>query len=153
MGSAVSSATPSPPADAPRPARILVAEDDVPLRSLIAAALRGAGFEVVEAGDGVECVGYAQPWVFRGHQIDPPDLIVSDIRMPGWSGIEALRIFQAGAVRAPVVLMTAFGTEETHELAARLGAAHVFDKPFAIDDLVAVVRELLTLADLADHRP
>lgn len=150
MGSAVSSATPSPPADAPRAARVLVAEDDAALRGLIAAALRTAGFDVVEAGDGVECVGYAQPWVFRGRQVDAPDIIVSDIRMPGWNGLEALRIFRAGALRAPVVLMTAFGSEDTHELAARLGAAHVFDKPFAIDDLVAVVRELVALMHLAD---
>lgn len=131
-----------------RRARILVAEDDGALRALIAATLRHAGYEVVEAGDGVEAVGNAQPWIFRGRAIEPPDVIVSDIRMPGWSGLDALRILRAGAAAPPVVLMTAFGSHETHELAARLGAAHVFDKPFAVEDLVAVVDELVALLRL-----
>ena len=131
-----------------RPPRILVAEDDAALRALIATALRQAGYQVVEAGDGVEAVGNAQAWVFRGQPIEPPDVIVSDIRMPGWSGLDTLRILRAGAEAPPVVLMTAFGSHETHELAARLGAAHVFDKPFPIEDLVAVVGELVALLRL-----
>lgn len=130
------------------PARILLAEDDIALRQLIAGALRQAGYQVVEAGDGVEAVGRAQPWTFRGEPIDPPDLVVSDVRMPGWSGLDALRILRAGAAPPPIVLMTAFGSPETHDLAARLGAAYVFDKPFAVDDLVAVVGELIALRRL-----
>ncbi len=137
-----------PTAAAPPLGRVLVADDDDALRALIAAALRRDGFDVVEATSGVECVGYAQPWTFRGIPVEPPDIIVSDVRMPGWSGFEALRILRAGSSPPPVILMTAFASPEAHDLAAQLGAAHLFDKPFEIDDLVSVVRELLTLSRL-----
>lgn len=133
-----------PPAPAPR-VRVLVAEDNATLRGVVCAALRRAGYDVIEAGDGVECVGYAQPWIFRGQPVDPPDIIVSDVRMPGWSGLEALEILRAGSDPAPIILMTAFGSPDTHELAARLGASYVLDKPFQVDDLVALVGEMAAL--------
>jgi CheY-like chemotaxis protein len=141
--------TAADPTAAPPPlGRVLVADDDDALRGLIAAALRREGFDVVEATTGVECVGYAQPWTFRGNPVEPPDIIVSDVRMPGWSGFEALRILRAGSSPPPMILMTAFASPDAHDLAAQLGAAHLFDKPFEIDDLVSVVRELLTLSRL-----
>jgi CheY-like chemotaxis protein len=135
------------------PTRVLVADDNATLRRLICDALRREGFEVSEAGDGVECVGYAQPWTFRGQVIAPPDVIVSDVRMPGWDGLEALAILRAGDNPAPIILMTAFGSPETHALAAHLGAAYVLDKPFAVEDLIALVREMAALKRAADaHR-
>jgi len=63
-----------------------------------------------------------------------PDLIVSDVRMPGWSGLDLLRFLRHRRSAIPVVLITAFGDRDTHERAARLGAA-VLDKPFALADL------------------
>ena len=140
-------------AAAPAPVRVLVAEDNAALRDVVCRALRRAGYEVIEAGDGVECVGYAQPWTFRGQPIEPPDVIVSDIRMPGWSGLEALEILRAADQPAPIILMTAFGSAETHELAARLGASYVIDKPFDVDDLVALVAEMATLRRAAERTP
>jgi CheY-like chemotaxis protein len=132
------------------PARILVAEDYAALRGVVASALRRAGHEVIEAGDGVECVGYAQPWIFRGQRVEPPDVIVSDVRMPGWSGLEALEILRAGDQPPPIILMTAFGSAETHALAARLGAAYVLDKPFAVEELVQLVDEMVRLRRAAE---
>ena len=146
---------PWPPPESPRedgtpPVRVLVAEDDDALRAVLCRALRRAGYAVIEAGDGVECVGFAQPWVFRGQTVEPPDVIVSDVRMPGWSGLEALEILRAGAQTAPIILMTAFGSVETHDLAARLGASYVLDKPFEVDDLVALVGEMAALRRAAE---
>ncbi|MFN8641094.1 MAG: response regulator [Candidatus Binatia bacterium] len=133
--------------------RVLVAEDDAALRIVICARLRRAGYEVIEAGDGVECVGYGQPWSFRGQAVEPPDVIVSDVSMPGWSGLEALAILRSGAIPAPIILMTAFGSPEVHAQAARLGASYVLDKPFRVDDLVALVGELAALRRLVEADP
>lgn len=144
------SKAPTGAADAKPPVRVLIAEDNAALRDVLCRALRRAGYEVIEAGDGVECVGYAQPWVFRGRPVVPPDVIVSDVRMPGWSGLEALEILRAGDQPAPIILMTAFGSDETHALAARLGASYVLDKPFAVDDLVALVGEMAALRRAAE---
>lgn len=124
------------------PLRILVAEDDAALRGLIVAALSAAGHVVIEAATGTECIGLAQPWRFRGARVEPPDLIVSDVRMPGWSGLEALHILRAGAVDIPVILITAFGSPALHDRAAAHGAAYVLDKPFDLRELLAVIDEL-----------
>lgn len=112
------------------------------LRRLIASALRRDGYAVIEAQDGVECLGYAQPWVFRGVPVEPPDVIISDVRMPGWSGLEVLDILRAGNAALPVILITGFGSHDTHDVAQRLGAAAIFDKPFDLDDLRGAVRSV-----------
>ena len=130
-------------AAAPAPVRVLVAEDNAALRDVVCRALRRAGYEVIEAGDGVECVGYAQPWTFRGQPIEPPDVIVSDIRMPGWSGLELLTTVRDAGLRMPVILITAFGAADTHAAAGRLGATLVLDKPFEVDTLCGLVRDAL----------
>jgi two-component system response regulator (stage 0 sporulation protein F) len=126
-----------------RAVRVLLAEDDAELRAMLAALLRRDGYEVVEAGDGVECLGFAQPWIFRGAPVDPPDVIVADLNMPGWSGLEVLDILRSGNAATPVILITGFGSEDTHRLAEHLGAVAVFDKPFEVDALLAVLHGLV----------
>lgn len=122
--------------------QVLLVEDDSELRRLIASVLRRDGYEVVEARDGVEGFGAIEPLVFWDATAHGPDLIISDVRMPGWSGIDILRIARACKLAAPVILITAFGAPETHAEAHRLGAAAVFDKPFDLDDLRAAARRL-----------
>jgi DNA-binding response OmpR family regulator len=122
--------------------RILVAEDDDEMRHLLVAALRRDGYEIIEARDGTEAVGYLYPLVFGDCTAAPPDLIITDIRMPGWTGIRVLEMVRGGHVPTPVILITAFGAAETHAEARDLGAAGVFDKPFDVDDLRAAVLKL-----------
>ena len=70
-------------------------------------------------------------------------LIISDIRMPGFTGMEVLEETSRKEAFPPMILITAFGDEKTHALADELGVAAMFDKPFDMDDLLAKVRELL----------
>ena len=73
----------------------------------------------------------------------PPDVVVTDMRMPGLSGLNVLQAVRGLHLRVPVVVITAFGDAGTHEAATTAGAAVVLDKPFAIRDLLAHVNHLL----------
>ncbi|MFN8641095.1 MAG: response regulator [Candidatus Binatia bacterium] len=123
--------------------RVLVVEDDDRLRALLAAALRRTGHAVTELADGASAVDHLMPWLTGLRASPPPDAIVSDIRMPGWSGLELLTAVRDAGLRTPVILVTAFGAAETHAAAHRLGATAVVDKPFAIDALCQLVRDVL----------
>jgi CheY-like chemotaxis protein len=127
-----------------RRTRVLLAEDDPAMRSLLAWMLRRDGYDVTEAQDGVEAVAYVlASWGFGAAGRRQFNLIISDIRMPGWTGLEILAIMQVASQPTRVILITAFGSAETHEQARRLGAAAVFDKPFDFEDLRAAVSNLM----------
>ena len=116
--------------------RIVLAEDDPTMRELVALALRRDGFEVLEVADGHALARVADAVAADEIEIC---LVISDIRMPGKSGLAMLPILRRSISSPPVLLITAFGDPATHEAAERLGAAGVMDKPFEIDDLRTVV--------------
>ncbi len=125
--------------DPPPPPTVLVAEDDREMRTLLVGALRRAGFRVVEAADGQQ---------LRDRALDPvagpPDAIVTDHRMPRMTGIDALALIRRQYPELPAIVTTAFGESETHEQARALNA-RVLDKPFDLDELLAMVRDILNL--------
>ncbi|HZS38258.1 MAG TPA: response regulator [Polyangia bacterium] len=128
-------ATPEPE---PRAPRVLLAEDDAAMRDLLARTLRRHGFDVVEARSGYETL----EWLAHGIIHEPPiwfDLVISDVRMPGYDGLNILASLRQMPVHVPVILITAFGSRETHAAAARLGAFAMLDKPFDVDDLMTIV--------------
>jgi DNA-binding response OmpR family regulator len=122
--------------DSLRVGRLMLAEDNQEMRSLLASTLRNDGYEVIEARTGVELLDQIQ---FARQGEKPVDIVVADVRMPGLTGLEVLRRLQREEFTAPVILITAFGDEETHRTALDLGAAAVLDKPFDLDDLSNVV--------------
>jgi len=124
----------------PFPARLLLAEDDLELRELLAYVLREDGHEVVEARDGHELLQILSESTHRGSTFA---LVVSDVRMPGLTAFDVLGRLQRALTDTPVILITAFGDRTTHLRAQRLGACRVFDKPFDFDDLRAAVHETL----------
>jgi DNA-binding response OmpR family regulator len=117
--------------------RIVVADDDPVFRRLVALALREDGYTVVEAEDGEELVGAIERTARTGELA----AVVSDVCMPRLGGLDVLAVLRCAAWRTPVVLMTAFGEEETRAEARELGAAAVLEKPFAIDALRETVRD------------
>jgi len=119
--------------------RILLAEDDREMRSLLASALRSEGYDVTECRDGDQFVDRI---VTPSHRVDF-DLIISDVRMPAHSGLEILDAGRQLAGFPPMILITAFGSESVHSKARRLGAVAVFDKPFDVDDLMTKVAEIV----------
>ncbi|KYF93708.1 MULTISPECIES: response regulator [unclassified Sorangium] len=126
------------------PVRVLLAEDDRELRLLLATALRRDGYEVLEARDANHLLELMGDALVSGGGA-PADVVVSDIRMPGRSGLELLAGLRRDDWATPVVLITAFGDPETHAEAYRLGADAVLDKPLDVDDLRVVVQTLASM--------
>jgi DNA-binding NtrC family response regulator len=118
---------------------VLLADDDAAMRALLARALRRAGFDVLEACNGSELLerlacGFACAPRIRF------DLIISDVRMPAYDGLNILASLRQMSIAIPVILITAFGSTAAHAAAADLGAFAMLDKPFDVDDLMALVR-------------
>jgi CheY-like chemotaxis protein len=130
--------------------RVLIAEDDYEMRRLLAWSLDKKGYQVTECKDGnalMKKLGVASP--FENAQTF--DLIISDIRMPGSTGIQALKSISKFEDATPMILITAFPDDEIRKRAEQLGALAVFEKPFDINSLVAEVRRILP-AGLAGNK-
>jgi two-component system chemotaxis response regulator CheY len=123
-------------ATAARQGRILVVEDNVDSRDILAKLLRMSGFEVVSASDGAS--GYAAALK------ETPDLIITDINMPGMDGIELLRKVRLEQILqgTSVLVVTAFGGEAAHD-AVEAGADAAVAKPFDFDGFVDTVQSLI----------
>ena len=120
---------------------VLLAEDDLAFRMLLWAAFRSWGFEVIEASDGLELGAMLQSQRLGPEYGPVVDLVVSDIRRPGRSGLLALAELRERDWSTPVVLMSAFGDAAAHAEALRLGAT-LLDKPFPLAALHALVGKL-----------
>jgi DNA-binding response OmpR family regulator len=117
------------------PARLLLAEDDFELRRLLIWALSKDGYQIVEIANGSELVHRLGLSLLESGKLETLDLIITDVRMPGWSGLEVLEALRTVGCQTPVIIMTAFGDAEVHQKALNLGAACVLDKPVDLDHL------------------
>jgi two-component system, OmpR family, response regulator len=125
------------PADrSPRPpsTRILIVDDDGQIRQLLATFLRGNGFDVALARDGVE---------MRGAIRDaPPDLVVLDLMLPGIGGLELCRELRRTST-IPVIMLTARGDDTDRIVGLEVGADDYLAKPFNPRELLARIRAVL----------
>ena len=123
-------------------ARVLLAEDDREMREMVAAALRMDGAEVVIACDGVELLERLGSMTAERSPRFRYDLVVADIRMPGYTGLQVLEGMRRAGWTTPMILMTAFSDRATRTRAEEQRAV-LFDKPFDVDDLRTAVLYLL----------
>jgi putative two-component system response regulator len=112
-------------------ARILLIDDEPVLRELMTEILEEAGYEVTPADTAERALALLET--------SDPSLVVSDVRMPGLSGLELLETLNARRASLPVVLVTAASTYETLSEALTRGAAGLVTKPFEHHDLEAAV--------------
>ena len=124
---------------------VLLVEDNDEMRRFLVSILRADGYETAEATSASEGVNYIyDSWGMDGGPVRRLDLIVSDVRMPGGlNGIDLLDVVCRAHTGTPVLLMTAFGAPETHQVAARLGAVAVLNKPFSVDEFRATVAAIV----------
>ncbi|HEV8463137.1 MAG TPA: HD domain-containing phosphohydrolase [Gaiellaceae bacterium] len=118
---------------------ILVIDDEAIVRMLVVEILESAGHSVVDADSAERALQLLDSGEF--------DLIVSDVIMPGLSGLELLQRVQAQRASLPVILVTGAGTYETLSQALTRGAAGLVTKPFAHADLISAVADALERAD------
>jgi len=125
------------------PTRILVAEDDPDIGSLLEHYLRKAGFMATIVTSGREVM----PQIKR----EAPDLVVLDLMLPGLDGLQVCRAIRADANTAaiPIIMLTAKAEESDRIVGLELGADDYITKPFSPNEVVARVRALLRRA----HRP
>jgi putative two-component system response regulator len=118
--------------------RILVIDDEDVIRMLVVEILESAGYEVTSAESAEVALALLEDADF--------DLVVSDVIMPGLSGLELLEAVRARRASLPVVLVTGAGTYDTLSQALTRGAAGLVTKPFAHADLQAAVADALERA-------
>jgi len=112
-------------------ARILITDDDVASCQLFAKVLKAEGYTVNWAHSGEEALERLQSAC--------PDLLLTDVRLPGMSGLEVTRAVRAHDPSLPVIVMTGFGSMETAVEAIREGAFDYISKPMNLEELKATV--------------
>src|SRR5919201_4383911 len=117
--------------------RVLVVDDEALVRWSVAETLLARGYEVVEASDGRSAIAA------MGEAAAPPDVVLLDLRLPDSSDLGLLQTLRRLAPRVPVILMTAFGTQDVVDAALEIGASFVVSKPFEMSDLAPLVSRAL----------
>ncbi len=129
--------------------RILVADDDAAIRSVLREFLEDEGYEIEEAGNGAEVLTTLTERDGAG-----PDLVLMDVRMPDKTGLDVLRQAPAvkrGAGHFPIIIMTAFGTSNVAIEAIQLGAYDYITKPFNLDEVLVTVQRFFDRQALSEQ--
>jgi two-component system response regulator MprA len=121
-------------------ARVLVADDDRPLRNALARALELEGYDVEVAEDGVQALSFFEEGV------TPPDAVVLDVLMPNLDGLVVSRAIRATS-GVPILMLTALHTVDDRVEGLDAGADDYLGKPFAVVELLARLRALLRRTD------
>ena len=127
--------------------RILVVDDEPPIVDAVATSLRYEGFDVREASTGRGALDSAKE--------RPPDLIVLDVMLPDFDGLEVTRRLRALGIEAPVLFLTARDSVRDRIAGLSVGADDYVTKPFALAEIVARTRAILrrTSGEPASDQP
>lgn len=108
---------------------------------MIAHELGAAGYDVTEARTGAELLEHLHEALLLGQRSARPDVIVSDIRMPGFFGLDILAGLRDEKWSTGMIVMSAYADQATRARVAGLGAAFL-EKPFTCDDLLEALRDI-----------
>ena len=115
--------------------KILVIEDDSSIVAALKKELAAEGYVVASADRGDDGLAAALN--------EPCDLVITDLKMPGLSGLELVERLHVGRPKLPLIMITAFGTTETAIEATKLGAYDYLLKPFDMAELLTLVAAAL----------
>lgn len=125
--------------------RILIVDDEEILRNLIVKFMKKEGYEPIEAADGRSAIEL--------YRITNPQVVLSDVRMPGMDGITLLQQVKSLDPQAIFILMTGYGDEETVLEALRAGATNFFKKPFNFKEVSDVINSVIRHKMMIDVSP
>ncbi len=117
------------------PEQVLVVDDEQSMREFLEIMLSGQGYQVRTAATGEEGLE-----IYRARE---PDLVLTDVRMPGMSGLDLIKEIHAVDPWTPVIAITAYASADDAIRALREGAYDYISKPFQVDDLGVVIRNAL----------
>ncbi len=120
--------------------RILIVDDEANARAALSEILRDDGYATETAADGFKALGKLEEFV--------PDVILTDLKMPGLDGIAFMEKAKAAAPGAVFVVMTAFGTIQSAVAAVKKGAENYLTKPLDFEALAAVIERAMEKARL-----
>ncbi|MCB0525779.1 MAG: sigma-54 dependent transcriptional regulator [Saprospiraceae bacterium] len=123
-------------------AKILIVDDETPIRRTLRDILEFEGYEVDEATDGFDCVAKVQKEKF--------DVVITDIKMPKMDGIEALERLQILSPETPVIMVSGHGTIDTAVEAVKKGAFDFISKPPDLNRMLITVRNALDRSELVN---
>ena len=124
---------------APR-GRILIVDDEANARAALAEILREEGYTTETAADGFKALGKLEEFA--------PDVVLTDLKMPGLDGIGLMEKAQESRIAATFVVMTAFGTIDSAVEAIKLGAMHYLTKPASVDEILASFDRTLAVTEV-----
>src|SRR5215203_2663780 len=113
--------------------KILIIDDEMIMRNFLAEALKRKGIETVAVESGEKGLKLMHDQSF--------DMVITDMKMPGLSGIDVLRRVKELSPQTLVIVITAFGTIENAVEAMRAGAFHYLIKPFSLESLFANIEK------------
>jgi two-component system KDP operon response regulator KdpE len=116
------------------PLKVLVVDDEPPIRKLLRMGLGTQGYRVIEAADGKAALDLAR---------EKPDLIILDLGLPDMQGLDLLRAIRARDDSVPIVVLSSRDDEVAKVQALDLGADDYVTKPFGMDELLARIRAAL----------
>lgn len=122
--------------------RVLIVDDETPIRKSLLDILEYEGYQVDEATDGLECIAKVQQEKY--------DVIVMDIKMPKMDGIEALERLQLIEPQIPVIMLSGHGNIDTAVDAVKKGAFDYISKPPDLNRILITVRNAIEKADLVN---
>jgi two-component system nitrogen regulation response regulator NtrX len=123
-------------------AKILIVDDEMPIRRTLREILEFEQYDVDEASDGLECVSKVQKEKY--------DVVIMDIKMPKMDGIEALERLQILSPETPVIMVSGHGTIDTAVEAVKKGAFDFISKPPDLNRMLITVRNAMERADLVN---
>ena len=116
------------------PVRVLIVDDEPPIRKLLRMGLTAQGYHVLEAPDGATALDLIA---------EKPDLVILDLGLPDMEGLDLLRSIRAQNERVPIVVLSSRGDEAAKVQALDIGADDYVTKPFGTDELLARMRAAL----------
>ena len=116
--------------------RILIIEDDAEMRALLKDSLVEDGMEFESAGNGAEAIQKLAE--------EPFDLVITDIRMPGLTGLDILPGIKKLQPQTRVIVITAFGSEEVRRKSFDRGAVAYLEKPIDMNRLKTLIQEMVS---------
>jgi len=120
--------------------RIMIIEDDEEMRSLLKDFLEEEGLETDSVNNGADALGKLSK--------DHFDLVLTDIRMPGLTGLDILPRIRRLKPKTPIIVMTAYGSDDVRRRSLERGATAYLEKPILLTQLRTLIREMVSRKQL-----